>query len=155
MVESQENVQGVSSFLLLPITLKVYTKILENYWRLHEIENNGKTSYYIDGWISHDAETERDRNANIRRLIVANFPYNFSWENIVAKTTLKSATSIAGEQYVSNQHFLVCSAKLCESLKETFNTQFAHLLAYFTKLKNYENILKNTSEAITFCNLES
>ena len=30
-----------------------------NYGRLHVIEHNGKTSYYIEGWISHDTERGR------------------------------------------------------------------------------------------------
>jgi len=36
--------------------LKVCVKILGNYGRPQVIEHKGKTSWYIEGWISHDSE---------------------------------------------------------------------------------------------------
>jgi len=57
-VRIPENVQEVPNVLLSSITLKVCAKILGNYGRLHEIEHNGRTSYYIEGWISHYTERE-------------------------------------------------------------------------------------------------
>jgi len=59
VVESQKNVQGVPSVLLLSTTLNVYIKMPEKYGRLREIEHNGKKSQYMEGWISHDTERER------------------------------------------------------------------------------------------------
>jgi len=58
VVESQENVQGVPSVLLLSITFKVYTKIVGNYGMLSLTEQILKTSLYIEGWISHDTKSE-------------------------------------------------------------------------------------------------